>query len=309
MLCLCTAAQRQCTLEVNMAGMRMQGPICVHHHPHAKHSGLAAGAAPAFPGAICLYAVRKHLKQSPKKAPLIPAGIRVNGESQITANLWAQKINREPKVAGSLPECIDARGQIIFLTKPADMLTPDRYTVDWIDDWRAAMEVDQWEVTTAWMVIAVKKKGAAGTAQEVHIKTRFYPDIGSNESIDEVTQGFHLTHKYDSYDAFSIEEGVTIPTGTTLDSGRKLIAIANRITLRLGDKIEKAYTVSDGELVNCWFHEIACHAGLITEGKDVVHYSHGDEHVDDTRNEIDLWIRAREKIDQVFHDVKEFLSS
>jgi hypothetical protein len=290
-----------------MAGMRVQGPICVHHHHHAKHAGLTAGAAPAFPGHISLFGKRKKPQQSPKRSPLNPVGIRVNDKSQIQAAAWVQKINGCRRASESFYRCIDSRGQIIVLTIPESGLTPDRYTVDWIDDWRAAMEVDEWEVTTASLDIVVKKQGSPGKPQGVHFKTVLHPDLSSNESIDTITQDRRMTHEGDKFAEFGLEKGNTMDAGSNLESRRKLIAIANRITLQLGAKINNAYVVTDDELVKTWFHEIACHAGLITQKNP--NYGHGEGHVNDTSDEIDLWIPGTQTGDQVFKDVKAFLNS
>ncbi len=169
------------------------------------------------------------------------------------------------------------------------------------------MEVDEWEVTTASLDIVVKKTSKSGKPQGIHIRTVLNPDLSSNESIDPITQDLHLIHTYYQYIDFGIEKGNTMPVGANIESGRKLIAIANRITLQLGDKINKAYVVKDEELVNTWFHEIACHAGLITQKNP--NCGHGEGRVDDTSDEIDLWIPEKQAGDHVFKDVKEFLNS
>jgi hypothetical protein len=79
-----------------------------------------------------------------------------------------------------------------------------------------------------------------------------------------------------------IEQGNTLPTGVTLSSGRKFIAIANRIALKLGNKVTM-FMFDDDELLEVLFHETACHAGRNTQG---LSDTHGDAVVDQCAKDI-----------------------
>jgi hypothetical protein len=293
-----------------MAGSRVPSPLGSRHHQHAKHPGLAAGSAPAFPGHICLF--QKIPKQPPKKVLRIPVGMRVNGESQISADAWVQKIKDCTDVPTLFNEWLQAQGQIIFVVAPKGGTAADEDARSWLRDWRAALTVNEWEVTTALLDIAVKKTGTPGKPQRVHITTVLHPDLSGSDSIDPLTEKISLTEEYDKskaeYDKtkFAIQKGATMPAGTSMQSGRKLIAIANRITLRLEGKANREYVVTDDEIVNIWFHEIACHAGLQTQGKPC---GHGDPHVEDTYIKIDRMIPGEKTGQQVFKDVDAFLTS
>jgi len=86
-------------------------------------------------------------------------------------------------------------------------------------------------------------------------------------------------------------------------TGRKLIAVANRIALSLGDKT-KTFKFEDSELLEVWFHETACHAGRNTDGKPDVH---GDNNVDSYAKDIEAMFPKTTTVSKVFVEIQGFL--
>jgi hypothetical protein len=97
----------------------------------------------------------------------------------------------------------------------------------------------------------------------------------------------------------AIERGNTLPTGVTLKTGRKLIAVANRIALNLRDKI-KMFKFEDFELLEVWFHETACHAGRNTDGKPD---AHGDNEVERCASDIKAMFPKPTTVSKVFAEI------
>ena len=83
----------------------------------------------------------------------------------------------------------------------------------------------------------------------------------------------------------------------------KLIAVANRVALGLGDKT-KTFNFEDTELVEVWFHEITCHAGRNTNGKPD---THGDKDVDSYASDIEAMFPKAATTSKVFVEMQGFL--
>jgi hypothetical protein len=100
-----------------------------------------------------------------------------------------------------------------------------------------------------------------------------------------------------------VERGITLPDGVTLKSGQKLIVIANRIALNLGGKV-KNFQFADSELLEVWFHEIACHAGRNSEGKTD---THGNKEVESSASDIEAMFPKSTTVSKVFDETQAFL--
>jgi hypothetical protein len=172
---------------------------------------------------------------------------------------------------------------------------------DWFDDWPPAFNADVWEITTGCLEITVTID-AKGT----NLVGVLNPDLSKGESIDGLTKRLALTIKATSTKGFSVEFGSTMPDGATLNSKRKLIVLADRVVLHLGDKIIKKMTVTDPELLNSWFHEISCHAGRNAKKKVD---THGDPDVERCAADIDRRIPGGVTTSAIGSEIDAFLKS
>ena len=227
-------------------------------------------------------------------------GITVNLNSQINAEDWVKKIKGSDDVPDYFKNQIKSKGDLIFVTDPKKFIVPkDVIPKDWISDWLSAFMFEEWELTTGSLNMAVKKGDSAGP----FITIVHRPDLGSGETIDGFTQ-HTMTESSRSTAAVMVEMGITLPDGVTLKSGRKLVVIANRIALTLGDNKPKMFNFKDAELLATWFHEIACHAGRNSIKKPD---THGDKEVESCARDIDDMFPKSVTAAQVLTEIQGFL--
>ena len=131
------------------------------------------------------------------------------------------------------------------------------------------------------------------------------PDLSKGESVDGFTK-HTMTSTGDTTKDVSIERGNTLPKGISLKSGRQSIVVANRISLKLGSTVKK-YTFNDDELVEVWFHEIAAHAGRISQGHAGTHGKNGRKPADVTARDIESMFPKTETVPKVRDAIKDFL--
>jgi hypothetical protein len=256
-----------------MAGSRIPKPEGSDEHGQTIDSGTLARAQSPFPGPIGLFAGPVHPQgksktPAPKAPPSPKFTIEVHDKSKITAEEWLKKIKDCDDVPDYFKAQIDAKDPLIYVPHAHDgFLVPNNVIPkDWLSDWLSAFLGEEWEMTTGNLDITVKKGGRTGP----EIAGVLNPDLSDGASISGYTKHVGLTEKGTSTKDFKVEYGDTISNGVTLPSGRKkLIVVADRVTLHL-DKIT-TIDVTDSELVNTWFHEIACHAGRVTRGEESVH--------------------------------------
>jgi hypothetical protein len=279
-----------------MALARTPGP----EDSHAIDEGTLARMLSPIPGPIGLRIKPKVQSGSPQAAAHQQPGIRVNPASQISADDWVKKINASDDVPDHFKKQIKSKGDLISLTNPKKFMVPNNVIPrDWISDWVAAFSVEEWEMTTGSLDMSVKPGDAAGP----FIKTVHNPDLSNGETVDGFTQ-YTMTNKSRSTAAAMIEMGITLPTGVSLKSGRKLIVIANRFALSLGNNKVKIFNFEDSELLGTWFHEIACHAGRNSESKVD---THGDKEVESSAADIDGMFPKSTTASKVLVEVQNFL--
>jgi hypothetical protein len=297
------------------------------HHPNATigtpHHGSPAG--------------RFHPWGETTLVDLNTAGIRIHEKSRISASQWVQNI-RDPalSVPSYLTNQINAKGQIVSVPKPQRFKIPKGIIQPrWLDDWWRAFAANNWEITTGESIICVKKpdvsekKGdAPGTKGEAsrknddkcvmgHVKGPLHsdvmPDLSEGESYEGYAAWAGLRVDGDSVDNFGIQYGDTLVEGVTLNSGRRLIVVVDRITLMLGDTPKKQqFEVGSSELVNTWFHEIACHAGPDSNENQKPQDATGDENdpaVQATKIEIDGMIPFGDTSSKIRAAIKSFLTA
>jgi hypothetical protein len=200
-----------------------------------------------------------------------------------------------------------AKGNIIILKNPLNFKIPKNIIEKtWRTDFLSVFVTDShadnkdWEMTTGCLDITVKK----GDSSESAITVVHNPDLSNGESVSDFTK-HTMTVKTRSVDNLSFEKGNTLPTGVKLKSKRKLIAIANRVALRLDGKVEM-FLFNDDELVETWFHEIACHAGRNAQG---LPDTHNDKTVNSYTTEIKEMFPETKTIPTVGAVIKEFLKA
>ena len=264
----------------------------------AIDSGTLARMPSPPPGSTGL-GIKLPVLMVPKVAAPHQLGIAVHQASQISAQDWVKKINDSDDVPDYFKEQIKSKGNVIYVTNPKKFKVPTNVIPkDWLSDWLSAFMVEEWEMTTGSLDFSVKKGDSAGP----FITVVHNPDLSSGETIDGFTK-YTMTVTSRGTKSVSVERGNTLPTGVTLKTGRKLIAVANRIVLSLGDKL-KTFTFQDSELLEVWFHEIACHAGRNTIGKPDVH---GDKEVESYAKDIVAMFPKSTTVWKVFVEIQSFL--
>jgi len=281
-----------------MALSRTPGPVGFQEVSQAIDPGTLARMPLPPPGPIGLRIYPKIL-MVPKAVASRQLGITVHQKSQISAQEWVKKINDSDDVPDYFKEQIKSKGNVIYVTNPKQFKVPTNViSKDWLDDWLSAFTVEEWEMTTGCLNISVKKGDSSGPL----ITIAHNPDLSSGETIDGFTK-YTMTVTSRGTKSIEFERGNTLPTGVALKTGRKLIAVANRVTLSLGDKT-KTFKFEDSELLEVWFHEIACHAGRNTNGKPDVH---GDKNVDSYEKDIEAMFPKAATISKVFVEMQGFL--
>lgn len=226
-------------------------------------------------------------------------GITVHPKSQISAQEWIKKINASDNVPDYFKKQISSTGNVIIVTNMTRFKVPNNViSKDWLEDWLSAFLNDEWEMTTGALEITVKKGDSSGP----FITIIHNPDLSGGESIDGFTK-HTMTAKGRSTKALQVERGNTLPTGATLNSKRKLIAVVSRIDLSLEGK-SKTFKFEDSELLEVWFHEIAVHAGRNSTQKSD---AHGDKTVDALAQDIKEMFPESTTVPKVAVEINKFL--
>jgi hypothetical protein len=256
-----------------------------------------------------LLAPGKKVKSAVKGGPSIKKSksrpdmnIRVNPASKISAGAWLTKIKASNHVPEHFQDQIESKGNTIFVTNPLKFKFPNNVIPKpWRDDWLSAFVTPEWEITTGRLDIVVKKDQSSG----VSITVTHHPDLATGESISDLNK-YGMTGTFTKTKDVLVERGNTLPGDVTLKSKRKLIVIANRLTLKLGNNT-KNYTFNDDELVEVWFHEIACHAGRNSQNKDDFHTGKIGDEVDACARDIKDMFPKTKTVPKVENDIKVFI--
>jgi hypothetical protein len=280
-----------------MALSRTPGPEGFWEDSRAVDLGTLARIPSLPPGPIGLR-IKPKVLTAPNAAARRQLGIAVHQKSQISAQDWVKKINDSDDVPDYFKEQIKSKGNVIYVTNPNKFKVPTNViSKDWLGDWLSAFNAEEWEMTTGCLDYSVKKGDSAGPL----ITVVDNPDL-NGEVIDGFTK-YTMTVTSRGTKSVMIERGNTLPTGVALKSGRKLIVVANRIALNLGGKT-KTFKFEDSELLEVWFHEVACHAGRNTEGKPDVH---GDKEVERWASDIEAMFPKATTVAKVFLEIQGFL--
>jgi hypothetical protein len=281
-----------------MALSRTPGPEGFREDSQAVDPGTLARIPSSPPGPIGLR-IKPKVLMAPKAAAPRQLGIAVHQKSQISAQDWVKKINDSDDIPDYFKEQIKSKGNVIYVTNPKKFKVPTNViSKDWLADWLSAFNAEEWEMTTGCLDYSVKKGDSAGPL----ITVVHNPDLSNGEIIDGFTK-YTMTVTSRGTKSVMIERGNTLPTGVALKTGRKLIVVANRIALNLEDKT-KTFKFEDSELLEVWFHEIACHAGRNTDGKPDVH---GDKEVERCASDIEAMFPKATTVAKVFLEMQGFL--
>lgn len=281
-----------------MALSKIPGPDGLHKNNPTIDVGTLARFPSPLPRPIGLQFKPPFLMAPNAIAPRQP-GLAVHQKSKISAAEWVKKINKSDDVPDYFKQQIKSKDNLIYLTNPTKFKVPTNVIEkDWLSDWLAAFTVNEWEMTTGSLDISIKKDDSGGPL----ITLVHNPDLSTGEPIEGFTQ-YTMTVKSRGAQSLSFERGNTLPTGVTLKSGRKLIAVANRTVVSFGDKV-KTFIFEESELLEVWFHEIACHAGRNTAGKPDVH---GDKEVDSYEKDIKEMFPKSSTVAKVFGEIQDFL--
>jgi hypothetical protein len=261
---------------------RLSGPIGLREDSPAIDQGTLARTPSSVPGSVGLQinlGIAMQLKSRKKRRKKKQkTGITVHAKSQISAQEWVKKIADSRHVPDHYQDQLQANGDLISVDDPQRFRVPGNVIPKmWRDDWLSAFVNTEWEMTTGSLDITVTKKSSGPLITVTH-----NPDLSNGESLGGYTK-HTMSKTYHSLHGTEIEKGNTLPTGVTLNSGRKLIAVANRVALKLGTQV-KSFAFEDDELVCVWFHEIACHAGRNSQG---LPDTHQDDTVDKYKRDID----------------------
>jgi hypothetical protein len=282
-----------------MALSKTSGPEGIGEDGSAIDQGTLARLLSPIPGPIGLR-VKPKVPSSSQAPARHQLGITIHPASQVSADEWVKKINASDDVPDHFKKQIKAKGDLILVTNPKKFMIPTNVIPrDWVSDWLAAFNVEEWEMTTGSLDMSVKKGDAGGP----FIKTVHNPDLSSGETVDGFTQ-FTMTNNSRSTAGVMVEMGITLPDGVALKSGRKLIVISNRIALTLEGAKTKIFTFNDAELLGTWFHEIACHAGRNSIKKVD---THGDKEVEASARDIDDMFPKSVTPSKVLVEVQAFL--
>jgi hypothetical protein len=281
-----------------MALSRTPGPEGLQKDGQAIYPGTLSWMPSSPPGPIGLQ-IHPKILMAPQAIAPRQLGITIHQASKIGAQDWVKKINDSDDVPDYFKKQIKSKGNVIYVTNPKKFKVPTNVIEkDWLEDWLSAFTVEEWEMTTGCLDISVKKGDSAGPL----ITIVHNPDLSNGETIEGFTK-YTMTVTSRGTKSIEFERGNTLPTGIALKSGRKVIAVANRIALNLGDK-SRTVKFQDSELLEVWFHEIACHAGRNTIGKPDVH---GDKQVDSYEKDIEAMFPKATTVSKVFGEIQGFL--
>ena len=228
--------------------------------------------------------------------------IKVNSKSKINAKAWLAKIHNNKNIPDYFKKQIKTKGNSFYVTNPRKFRFPkDVIPKLWLNDWLSAFVTPEWEITTGSLNFIVKKDDSSG----LNITIEHNPDLSKNESISDYSKHI-MTPKFTNTKDVIVQRGITLTDGISLASGRKLIVIANRIALKLGEKVEK-FNFNDNELIEIWFHEIACHAGRNSQGKDDYHEENPVGEVNSCGRNIERMFPETTTVPKVLSAIQKFL--
>jgi hypothetical protein len=201
-------------------------------------------------------------------------GITVNAKSEITGEKWLRILKRSQHLPEYIQESLSWSNEVLTL---AVLRVPEKMKRrEWVPDFYRAFVADEWEISTYELRVTAKKVGGSGQEMEARIDADL---LEKNKNAGTI--GLQTTTATD-YTKFQLDFGNTLPKarknarikiGVSLTSPRGLILIATRVNLTLGGKRLPTFRLQDEELAKFLVHELACHAGLASQGLPNTHYN------------------------------------
>jgi hypothetical protein len=244
-------------------------------------------------------------------------GITVNPKSEITGPKWIKIIQSSNDIPDYYKKIYWRRNRITVKKRfeiPSGVIRKI-----WETDFLSGF-VGGWEISTHHLdvkaetldeMIKRQRKRAGKLLREIAIK--FIPHLSEGEKLGTLVRVKLSGNKLSNKKELHVTDGWTIPSGkpskpgnilragVSLKSGRGLISVCTRINLKVGLKITK-FKYNDSELLETFFHEIACHAGRINQG---VPDTHGNTRVDTSAADIHSMFPKYSTVDKLFKAINE----
>ena len=202
-------------------------------------------------------------------------GITVNAKSEISGPTWLAMIRRSKHIPDYFKKQIYWKKASITTEVDKFRFPKDVIQKPWLTDWLTGFK-GGWELSTHHLEITAKPKvSKSGKKLGWKIIATVVPHLSDGEYISRWVS-WKLTDKWnhkDSQDKKIITLGLTHKSDTvSLKSRRGLLTVCTRIIFKVGKKTQR-FRFTEVEQLEAFFHEIACHAGRITQG---LPYEHTD---------------------------------
>jgi len=210
-------------------------------------------------------------------------GIAVNSKSEISGPQWVKKIDTCKYIPDDYRKIYWVKGRITVekrFKRSAGVIPKT-----WETDYLSGFHTGDWEISTHHLNVSVEtgaksaKRPQRQSGQKIPIITiELVPHLSKGEELGKlmrVGQSGTDLKKLTVARGWTFKRGTPsidgiIRSGAVLKSGRRLMTIGTRINLNVG-ATKQIFRYIDWEHCETFFHEIACHAGRITQGLKSVH--------------------------------------
>lgn len=243
--------------------------------------------------AILVAQASKQKKKKQAQAKTSLNRLTVNPDSMLKTKQLSMMLRKS-----SMPKAL--RTKIKFDSKTQTIELPNASTIsaskgqEWISDLLAVD--DDWEITTARLVIVVDYQSIMGQKLEPHLqfnekRGKISDDVGLmlfTVDVHGEGEGMMLGKTVPN---FRLSDRKSMTEIVRLKSKRGLSMIVTEIVIKKGDKVTvDPIKVSNSILAKNLVHELAAHAGLISQGKKA---HHGDTRVDRNTKQIEKLFKSK----------------
>jgi hypothetical protein len=220
-----------------------------------------------------LFAPRQGAVQRQKTGskPSGPPGIVVHPSSSITAAQLVAMLKKHPDVPDTLKKSLAVSGRAIVIRGRDPQKPPGTFS-EYLAPFIAAVRSPGWQITTARSTIKVTGTPPSRTYSQV-----VTPHLSKNQQLGTTLKTGPGQTTFMADTLYSNEKqviyGWTVPASSTeqLKLGRGLIVTVTSITVVLADGRTRTFTPTESQVLEAVIHEIAAHAGRITQGLPDVH--------------------------------------
>jgi hypothetical protein len=248
---------------------------------------LAYGSAAARQGAVAQ-------APPPKRPPSARPHILIHRSSTLSAETLLRMIKGNKNFPGFLKPHLSVAGNRIQMRPKAPATPPDTFST-YLQPFHHAFVAREWELTTADSTISIQLKADEALVLKNGQPTREYiqpitPHLAKGELIGE---WFESSPGERSFTPWRIEQhdrtrsmvifGWTLGKHLTseLRSKRGLIILVSRMRVIDSQGRTHHFIPTDDEIVETFMHEIAAHAGLMSQGKPGTHGTQPTEFIAD----------------------------